>query len=361
MGYTIMMQWAPTVPVRTSTSELVLNRVLEHYNITHPLRSSIQIRTYRASFPDGEGTVTRILSTVTYSQPIPPVRDVSMPSGARDDCTYLFLEDRGVKLAASTTGEKMGEEKKEGEEKKGGEVKSENSDAEIKDDKKEGGEKKENTGVEVKEEKKETKDEPIEIKDDLEEDGFEIIDAPKDTHPGPASAPAAAPAPTESAVPPRQKQRFKTLAVKPATSVMPTLHNLLSPFVLGLTKQGRAGASTTGQMAQPSRLAGTSLAITTLAFPPPSHPQPQLALSVHVLPNAASTIFLEAEWEGAIPSDSNRAILEEFLLGCVPDGVAGIGKVLTWDGSETEGWTGLEKTRRMTTVLCRALRENNMI
>ncbi|BEJ13430.1 hypothetical protein CspHIS471_0306040 [Cutaneotrichosporon sp. HIS471] len=345
MGYTILMQWTPAAPARTNTSELVLNRVLEHYNITHPLRSSIQIRTYRASFPDGEGTTTRILSTVTYSQPIPPVRDVSMPAGARDDCTYLFLEDRGGKPAAAA-GEKKGEERKEDKKDEEGE------------NKKDGKDKKENADVEMKEETKETKDQPIEIKDDLEEDGFEIIEAPKDA---PAPAPAAALAPTEPAAPPRQKQRFKTLAVKPATSVMPTLHNLLSPFVLGLTKQGRAGASTTGQAAQPSRLPGSSLAITTLTFPPPSHPQPPLALSVHVLPNAASTIFLEAEWEGANPSDANRAVLEEFLRGCVPDGVQGTGKVLTWEGAEGEGWTGLEKTRRMTTVLCRALRESNMI
>jgi hypothetical protein len=130
---------------------------------------------------------------------------------------------------------------------------------------------------------------------------------------------------------------------------------------LGLTKQSRAGASTTGQAAGPSPLQGSSLVITTLAFPPPSHPQPPLTLSVHILPNAASTIFLEAEWEGAAPSDANRAVLEEFLSGCVPDNVPGNGRVLVWDGEAAEGWTGIEKTRRMTTVLCRALRESNII
>ncbi|MDA4809318.1 hypothetical protein NY486_26070, partial [Enterobacter hormaechei] len=45
---------------------------------------------------------TRILTTVTYSQSIPPVRDVPVPTGARDDVTYLFLEDRDAAVAAVT-------------------------------------------------------------------------------------------------------------------------------------------------------------------------------------------------------------------------------------------------------------------
>ncbi|TXT08122.1 uncharacterized protein COLE_05046 [Cutaneotrichosporon oleaginosum] len=345
------MQWTPAAPGRTSTSDLVLSRVLEHYNITHPLRSSIQFRTFRASFPDGDGSATRILTTVTYSQPIPPVRDVPVPTGARDDCTYLFLEDRGVKTeskggAGATTGSSAKAEEKET---KDGDVEMKDEEFEVK-----------------KEDKKEP--EPIEIKDVLEEDGFEIIDAPKNGAPAPpdptpSAPPVSAPAPSAPRLPspPRERKRFKTLAVKPATSVMPTLHNLLSPFVLGLTKQGRAGASTTGQAAGPSPLQGSSLVISTLAFPPPSHPQPPLTLSVHILPNAAPSIFLEAEWEGVAPSAANRAVLEEFLRGCIPDNVEGVEKVLVWDGEAVEGWTGIERTRRMTTVLCRALRESNII
>lgn len=404
------MQWTPAAPSRTSTSDLVLSRVLEHYNvrlpshppvspsrlglladvqITHPLRSSIQFRTFRATFPtpttdavpstsalsmpSGKTAPTRILTTVTYSQQIPPVRDVSVLSGARDDCTYLFLEDRGVPNLLAPKRTSVAEEKAEvkGQEGEKTDKKTEVSKDEKKDDKKEDGH---------KDEKKEG--EPIEIKDDLEEDGFEIIDAPKDdpaapvapvapAQPAPAPSagePAPAPAPTPTpaepiAPAPRQRQKFKTLAVKPATLVMPTLHNLLSPFVLGLSKQARAGASTTGQAAAPTPLSGTSMVITTLAFPAPAHPQPHIKLSAHILPNSAATIFLEAEWDGPGPGAASQEVIQEFLQGCIPDGVVGDARFLAWEGEENglDDWSGIERIRRVTSLLCRALRESNII
>lgn len=310
-----------------------------------------------------QGGATRILTTITYSQPIPPVRDVPVPTGARDDCTYLFLEDRGMPKpnplgappAKSASTDKPEEKKGDGEEKKD----------EKKDDKEEKKEDKSEDKKEDKEEKKDDKD------DALEEDGFEIIE-PKAAEPAAAPAapepiavddPAPPPPPAPEAKRQRPRPKFQVLAVKPATLVMPTLHNLLSPFVLGLSKQARAGASTTGQAAAPTPLSGTSLVITTLAFPPPSHPQPPLTLSVHILPNAASTIFLEAEWEGAAPGGSSRAVLEEFLRGCVPDGVQGDAKFMAWEGEENglDGWAGVEKTRRITSLLARALRDSNFI
>lgn len=37
----------------------------------------------------------------------------------------------------------------------------------------------------------------------------------------------------------REREQYQTLAVRPANSIVPMLHNLLSPFVLGVTKSAR--------------------------------------------------------------------------------------------------------------------------
>ncbi|WOO84508.1 uncharacterized protein LOC62_06G008027 [Vanrija pseudolonga] len=351
MGYSILMQWTPAAQPRgSSISDLLLSRVLEHYNITHPLRSTIQFRTFRASFPTpdkipalGEMTVptpsaaTRILTTVTYSQSIPPVRDVPVPTGARDDVTYLFLEDRDAASAAN--GAKAPEAKK--------------------DDTKD--EAKKDSGL---------NDDGFEILEPKALDGVGSESTPMDVDAAPATVPEP---PKEEPKPPRPVSKYKILAVRPATLVMPTLHNLLSPFVLGLSKSARAAASTTAQAATPTPLTGTPLVLTTLAFPPTAHPQPALSLSVHILPNAsAQTILLEGEWEGARAEEGGgaEAVLREFLLGCVPEGVVGETKFFTWakdGGSEdptaggAEGWVGVEKSRRMTMLLARALRESSFI
>jgi hypothetical protein len=160
---------------------------------------------------------------------------------------------------------------------------------------------------------------------------------------------------------------------------MPALQQLLSPFVLGWNKSARAAASTTGtaQQAAPTQLAGTPLMITTLAFPPVPHPHPAITLSVHILPNvSAQTIFLEAEWDGSACIDTSRAILREFLYGCVPLDVAGAPRFMYWEESgapgaqtdrgqpvtlENAGWYGVEKTRRITFLLAKALRESQFI
>lgn len=34
------MQWTPSAPSRTSTSDLILSRVLEHYNVSPPWRKA---------------------------------------------------------------------------------------------------------------------------------------------------------------------------------------------------------------------------------------------------------------------------------------------------------------------------------
>ncbi|RSH80228.1 uncharacterized protein EHS24_008801 [Apiotrichum porosum] len=365
MGYAILMQWTTTVPPgpRTNISDLVLSRVLEHYNITHPMRSSVQLRTFRAMFPEaitpasaalGAGATPpapRLLTTITYSLPIPPVRDVPVPLGARDDTTYLFLEDRGIPAAAPATSTPAGATP----------VPTPTPAAAPADPKANG------TG---------DKDGAIEIKDTLEDDGFEIVDVTMTDGEKPAAGDAATattietalpavPAAKQAAPPAPRREKYKILAVKPATLVMPTLHNLLSPFVLGLSKSARAAASTTAQAAAPTPLTGTPLILTTLAFPPTAHPHPSLSLSVHILPNAnAQTIFLEGEWDGAVPAEAATSVLKEFLLGCVPEGVAGDARFMSWEGADEcglEGWTSVEKTRRMTMLLTRALRESQFI
>ncbi|EKD01652.1 hypothetical protein A1Q2_04023 [Trichosporon asahii var. asahii CBS 8904] len=315
-----------------SVSDLVLLKVLELYNITHPLRSTIQLRTFRASFPPpptptqdtalGGGTFaapqtsagpTRVLTTITYSQHLPPVREVPMPLGARDDVTYLFLEDRGV-TAAQPAGPGPGE-----------------------------------------------------VRDGV--------------------------APDPPAQPEKQERKHMMLAVRPATSVMPTLQQLLSPFVLGLSKSARVQASTTAQAAAPTPLSGTPFVLTSLAFPPAmGTTMPPVALSLHVLPGGtAQTIFLEAEWdaplsgEGAVSggrreSEAGRkdsaypvrvdtgfletdsvavGVLKEFLDGCVPE--AGERRYWIWEREDPEGWVGIEKNKRTAFLLARALRESGFI
>lgn len=265
-----------------------------------------------------------------------------MNPGAKDNTTYLFLEDRGVPL------------------KEGKDVKGETSmDVDAKDKPEE----KVNVDGEAKVEDK--KDEK------MDEDGFEIVDMPKDAPNGVAEASTDKDKAIAEVV--DVPTRYKILALKPATSVMPTLHQLLSPFVLGLNKSARAAASTTAQTAAPTPLAGSPLMLTTLTFPPMPHPQPAIILSVHILPNAsAQTIFLEAEWDGATSFSTSQAILREFLLGCVPIDVPGEPKFVSWDekrGSGKEeneaedlsGWVGVEKTKRITFLLAQAMRESQFI
>lgn len=298
------------------------------FQITHPLRSTIQLRTFRASFPptpeqsggaytspqaSGPGP-TRVLTTITYSQHLPPVREVPMPLGARDDVTYLFLEDRGVTTAPPAAPA------------------------------------------------------PGEVRDGVAAD------------------------PERERPPEKQERKHMMLAVRPATSVMPTLQQLLSPFVLGLSKSARVQASTTAQAAAPTPLSGTPFVLTSLAFPPAmGSSMPPVALSLHVLPGGtAQTIFLEAEWdaplsgEGVVsgnrkpgdePKDSPYpvrvdtdildtdsvavGVLKEFLNGCVPDG--GERKYWVWDREDPEGWVGIEKNKRTAFLLARALRESGFI
>jgi hypothetical protein len=118
-------------------------------------------------------------------------------------------------------------------------------------------------------------------------------------------------------------------------------------------------ASTTAETPRPTPLPGTSSILTSLTFPPLSSPSPPLALTIHNLPNAsASTIFLEAEYEGSSDPSFAEPILREFLEGCVPGGIGEIKFMSSESGGE---WTGIERSRRATEMLARTLREGGFI
>ena len=151
---------------------------------------------------------------------------VSSSSLPRDDTMYLFLEDRTGHVAGAdpaqgqgqTSGLPGGPSAQQGQAGAGGSAtKPENG---------------------------------------IEEEGFEIIDLPPDT-PAPLPVSAGAPASTGAAAGPKapraptpasaltpmargKRGTYRILAVKPASNVLPLFQNLLSPFVMGLTKAARA-------------------------------------------------------------------------------------------------------------------------
>jgi hypothetical protein len=184
----------------------------------------VHFRTFRSNAESLPGATTRLLTTIQYTQAVTILSQERTP--ARDDTTYLFLEDRTrlqpepeitsvpaqpdpAPLASAAT--------KDGD-------KKESSTAVI------GG--KDENGIEV--------------------DGFEIIDLPPDTPPVQSGAvgettsttvaPSLPPLPASALTPMARGKRgiYRILAVKPSSNVMPLLQNLLSPLVMGLTKSARA-------------------------------------------------------------------------------------------------------------------------
>lgn len=129
---------------------------------------------------------------------------------------------------------------------------------------------------------------------------------------------------------------------------------------------------------------------------------------MHAIPSNTGTVILEGEWGGAnadadaVDSDPSKTgkgetemvemVLKEFLEGCLPEGVGGERKFVSWwqfqeeedegrrtDGREadgmvvdddddhdandkaTTGWEGIERNRRVTQMLARTLRESGVI
>jgi hypothetical protein len=183
--------------------------------LASPLRSTIQLRTFRASLPTSpDQQSTRVLTTIAYSQPVPPVRDAVIPPTPRDDVTYLFMEDKGrLKRGEGSNGPRS--------------VAATNGSVPRAN-----GQNRQNgqNGHSV----------PDRAKDqELEDEGFEIVEPPSGSVPnGETESKQSQPTIVETAQ--KDKKRYQTLAVRPSAAVLPLLQNLLSPFVMGLTKSARA-------------------------------------------------------------------------------------------------------------------------
>lgn len=156
-----------------------------------------------------------------YSQPVPVMAaQVSSSNLPRDDTMYLFLEDRTGHGTGTDSGPGQGSAQAAAQ----APGQAPGSSAAAKPD------------------------------HGIEEEGFEIIDLPPDT-PAPTSTAAATsasgatglagrrtPIPASALTPMARGKRgtYRILAVKPASNVLPLFQNLLSPFVMGLTKAARA-------------------------------------------------------------------------------------------------------------------------
>ncbi|ORY23547.1 hypothetical protein BCR39DRAFT_549124 [Naematelia encephala] len=342
MGYTIILQWTlPPSPTRQlNLSEIISTRILTHYSLSSPTRSTVQFRTYRTSSLE--------LTTIMYSPPLPAVRDLVI-QGVRDDTAYLFLEARHTSTASQENGQS-----------------------------------------EKQEDKIKAKTEVI------EDDGFEIIDPPPPlslsstktstavgggTPVGDSGDNNASSSKPGVSGPGAKKARYRIMAVRPAVSTVPMLQNLLSPLVLGLTKAARAAATTTGSsLPTPTPIPGTSHLLTSLTYPPLPTPLPTIRLTVHILPTTSSSspqsIILEGEFvrDTALPHSRHsyqETILRECLEGCIPVGTGEI-RWFTWDAKndkddenkhddDEKSWQGIERTRRASYLLAKCLKESSII
>ena len=205
-----------------------------------------------------------------YSKSIPPMRDVGGMT-ARDDTTYLVIEDRPVGQDGAGT-----------------------------------------SSMELA--KSVVKVDGAATSTRIEDDGYELIDLPH------ASKTADLSLAQPNNPPSLRQRRFQTLAVRPASSAQTLLTNLLSPFVLGYTKAARAAASTTAEIARPTILPGSTMILTSTSFPIPLSPHPPVSLTIHNLPTAtAASIFLEVDID-CQDAETREEKLRNFLSGCLPEG-----------------------------------------
>lgn len=232
-----------------------------HEQLTHPTRSTIQLRTYRANFPDSDPSSvvvkdrktsnSKTLTTIAYSQPFPIGSNVASSKIPRDDVMYLFLDERRViikptlNLSSSSSSSTLMA--------KGNRIEGSNVN-ETEGDTSNG------TAIEV--------------------DGFEIVDPTvKNSSSNSksidkvvnASSSSQLQLDTQSGVGVKSESSkeggtggaeeghtdtngrigdasvggkiYRTMALRPAASVVPLLQTLLSGFVLGMTKSARAVGS----------------------------------------------------------------------------------------------------------------------
>ncbi|WWD06251.1 hypothetical protein V865_004337 [Kwoniella europaea PYCC6329] len=349
MGHTVQLQWSFNPPAgrQISLADIILPRILESYSLHTPARSTVQFRTYRSAFPTPSSSTStidpnstkitsRYLTTITtLPNPLPPGANPNIPQDdnrKEEDITYLFLDDRSVivpqqpqtQVQAIVNGTDQNTNQTNGST---------------------------TTPQQTSQSQSQTQSQRIDIdKDTLDEDGFEIIDMPKDKPSNSNSngdthttvAPGANDEPQIHSVPQRESQqkhkepsRFRCLIVRPTSNVQPMLQSLLSPFVLGYTKSAKAAASTTSStLPTPTPLPGTSLLLTVLTFNPYSDDGSSgfsLRLKVFILPNPnATSIFLQVEHTHTSDSESNEIEIENqnpeqicktFLAGCLIDGL----------------------------------------
>ncbi|WRT63296.1 uncharacterized protein IL334_000201 [Kwoniella shivajii] len=391
MGYTLQLQWTFTPPAGRpiSLADIILPRVLENYNLHTPSRSTIQLRTYRASFPssnpganstsddinaEGSKSSSRYLTAITTLPTPSPTNSSSINinngnvGGNLEDITYLFLDDRSVNPAnTSTNGSVQFEINGKNQVLHQGQHGS-NDDIPIDIDQSANGQ--EGQTIDLLE------------KDTLDEDGFEIIDSVKskeqpngaNANPEQVTTKESSSISKDTPIPVSSKtkipSRYKILVVRPTSSVQPMLQSLLSPFIMGLTKSARATASTTSSLPTPTALPGSSLLLTVLTFspsPPPfSHP---IILRIFILPNpSASSIFLEAEYTypksssdlDSVDAGKPEEVCKSFLEGCLIEGqILGEKKWSYLD--EQGGWEGIQRNKKSIFSLAQSLREASFI
>ncbi|WVR03183.1 hypothetical protein IAU60_000174 [Kwoniella sp. DSM 27419] len=390
MSESVLLQWSFVPPAgrQVPLADLILPRVLEHYGLHTPVRTTTQFRTYRAQFPSTSGSTaavkgsdlqqahSRYLTTIT-SLPPPPAPHLPGQAQATplktDETAYLFLDDR-TPIPSTSAGQSM-------------------STTGVPEDV--------GTGDASKARPK-LPDEPMVIDGDasLADDGFEIIDKPAGVDASGAVSSSTQPDNGNGAVPrstttsdgpslpaptaENRQKRFRCISVRPASNVAPMLQNLLSPFVLGLTKNSRAAASTTSSLPTPTPLPGSTLLLTQLSFNPcplpPLSPDrdglsteatpPQVILTVHILPSpTAGSIFLSAEYAAGVQpallaDKQNRQAkidrLKAFLAGCLVEGIDGQTKWVVEDLPEhlPLGSRGQqERNKRSAFALARTMRE----
>ncbi|WVQ64392.1 uncharacterized protein L199_002558 [Kwoniella botswanensis] len=383
MGHTVQLQWSFNPPAgrQISLADIILPRILESYSLHTPARSTIQFRTYRSTFPSPSSststidtssikTTSRYLTTITtLPNPLPPGINPNIPQDdnrKEEDITYLFLDDRSVvvpppqpQIQTSVNGTDQNTNQANG-----------------------------STTTPHQTSQSQSQSQQIDIdKDTLDEDGFEIIDMPKDK---PSNSntngntnipipPGSNDAPQMQSVPEKESQqghkessRFKCLIVRPTSNVQPMLQSLLSPFVLGYTKSAKAAASTTSSpLPTPTPLPGTSLLLTVLTFNPYSDDGSSgytLRLKVFILPNPnATSIFLQVEYNDTSDLDSNEIenqnreqICKTFLAGCLIDGLNDHRKWVSIYKS-IDAPDELQRNKQSIFTLTRSLRESGFI
>ena len=129
-------------------------------------------------------------------------------------------------------------------------------------------------------------------------------------------------------------------------------------------------ASTTASAPVPTVLPGQAFALSTFTYLPTPAPLPPITLSIHNLPSpTAPTVLLEAELgetsdSSGNPTPRDEAMLKELLEGCLPMGLEGsvqylpiVDEAEASEGKDNEGvWDGVERTKRVTMALAKALR-----